>query len=86
MNKDYINAILTVTCLSFSAAGMAQSLSENEYRSLKKGMEVDYQTELAHCSAYTGKERKLCVSMATSNSQLALAELDARYINLDITP
>lgn len=86
MINNFIKVILAVTSLSFSAAAMSQSLSEDEYRSLKKDIASDFQADLAYCTSYVGKEKKHCERIATSKAKLALAALDASYVYLITTP
>ncbi|MDD4977632.1 MAG: hypothetical protein PHI29_03265 [Gallionella sp.] len=59
MINNFIKVILAVTSLSFSAAAMSQSLSEDEYRSLKKDIASDFQADLAYCTSYVGKEKSI---------------------------
>jgi len=79
MNKNYISALLVTASLAFSAAAMAQTLSESDYRSIKETISVDFQAALTHCASDANSAKKICLTLAKCNAKLAIAELDARY-------
>src|SRR5450759_2759654 len=79
MNKTYINAILTVTSLSFSAGAMAQNMSKSEYTAVEKNIEVEYKSAKANCASFADNAQDICVAVAKRTKKVAKAELDARY-------
>jgi len=67
MNRSTITAIAAAVSLAFSACAMASSMTKDEYKAGKKGIEADYTSMKAGCGPLL------------ANANVALAELEAAY-------
>jgi hypothetical protein len=79
MNNPYITAILAVTCLSFSAGTMAQSMSKSEYKAAEKNIVAEYKSAKANCGSFADNAKDICIAEAKNKEMVAKILLEARY-------
>ena len=79
MNRSTITAIAAAVSLAFSACAMASSMTKDEYKAGKKGIEADYKSMKAGCDPLIANAKDICKAEAKGKENVALAELEAAY-------
>ena len=79
MNRSTITAIAAAVSLAFSACAMASTMTKDEYKAGKKGIEADYTSTKAGCGPLLANAKDICQAEAKGKENVALAELEASY-------
>ena len=79
MNKIIITAIASAVALTFSAVSIAQTISEDEYKSEKDKISVEYKSSKEKCSSLAGNFKDICHAEVKGGESVAKAELENKY-------
>jgi len=79
VNKLNMKAIALAVGLAFSAGGMAQTMSKDDYKLSKDRIAVEYKTAKMGCASLSGNSNDICLAEADGRQNVARAELEAGY-------
>lgn len=79
MNTLKLNAIALALGCAFSVNAMAQSMTNDDYKSAKDTISADYKAAKAGCASMNGNAKDICKAEAGATEKIARAELDAKY-------
>jgi len=78
MNIVKMTAVAFSIGLACSSGVMAQSLSQDEYKSVSDRIAADYAVGKKACDALAGNTKDICMAKVVGRERVANAELDAR--------
>ena len=79
MRASTLTSVATAVGLAFACAATAGTMSKEEYKSARKGIEADYKVAKAGCDPLRANTRDICKAEAKGRETVALAELEAKY-------
>jgi len=83
MKKSAITLIAVAIGLTFSASGMAQTMSNHEYKSGLDRIQADFKSDKSNCQTLSGNANEICMAEANGKEKVARADLDARNKNTE---
>jgi len=79
MTKIRMNVVALAIGLAFSSAAMAQTMTDEQYKSGKDRIAADAKAGKAACKSLSGNANDICNAEASGGEDVAKAELDARH-------
>ena len=79
VNNFNSSALATAIGLAFSVGAMAQTMSEDQYKSGREGIAAEFKSAKTACGFLAGNAKDICMARASGREQVARAEIEARF-------
>ena len=78
--NTYPNTVIAISLgLAFSVSAIAQTLSQEQYKSAREQIAAQFRSATSACDSFAGNAKDICKAEASGNDKVANAQLDARY-------